>query len=124
MNDELRRYIDEAENELGCARNLLADDMYRGAVGHCYYTCLWLVRGLLATRDLFTKTHSGADTLFNEHFVKTGLVPDTYKITVRDLFNQRQSADYDLDSHFTEKDVVRLIEKAEAFFQFVKTNFA
>ncbi len=124
MNDELNRYIDQAVDELGCARNLLADGMFRGAVGHCYYTCLWLVRGLLASKDLFSKTHTGADSLFNEHFVKPGLIPTGYKLTLRELFNQRQNADYDLDSQFTEKDVVRFIEKAEAFLAFVKSTFA
>lgn len=124
MNEELTRYIEEAENELVCARNLLGDEMYRGAVGHCYYVCLWLVRGLLATKELFTKTHTGADSLFNEHFIKTGEISIKHKITLRELFNQRQNADYDLDSHFTEKDVVRFIGKAEDFLHFVKTTFA
>ena len=50
MNSELKIYFRNAKDELGCAKNLYDNGFYRGAVNHCYYTCLWLVRGLLTEK--------------------------------------------------------------------------
>ena len=123
MNNELEIYFRNAKDELGCAKNLYDNGFYRGAVNHCYYTCLWLVRGLLTEKEVFTKSHNGAAMLFYEHYVKTGDVPREMASTVKKLLDERQVAQYDIRGEFNEKDVAEIITLAESFFNFISNKF-
>lgn len=124
MSKELKIYFSNAKEELDCAKNLLKDGFYRGAVNHCYYTCLWLVRGLLTEKEVYTKSHNGAAMLFYEHYVKTGQVPREMASTVKKLFDERQIAQYDIRGDFTENDVLEIITLAENFLLFIINQFS
>ena len=123
MNSELEIYFRNAKDELGCAKNLYDNGFYRGAVNHCYHTCLWLVRGLLTEKEVFTKSHNGASMLFYEHYVKTGNVPREVASTVKKLLDERQVAQYDIRGEFNEQDVTEIIMLAESFFDFISNKF-
>ena len=123
MNSELKIYFRNAKDELGCAKNLYDNGFYRGAVNHCYYTCLWLVRGLLTEKEVFTKSHNGASMLFYEYYVKTGDVPREVASTVKKLLDERQVAQYDIRGEFNEQDVTEIIMLAESFFDFISNKF-
>ena len=123
MNSELEIYFRNAKDELGCAKNLYDNGFYRGAVNHCYHTCLWLVRGLLTEKEVFTKSHNGASMLFYEHYVKTGDVPREVASTVKKLLDERQVAQYDIRGEFNEQDVTEIIMLAESFFDFISNKF-
>jgi uncharacterized protein len=84
----------QARETLAEAEQLLASQAFRGAVNRLYYAAFYAARALLATRDMDAGRHSGLITLFQQHFVKTGLVPaETGKILAR-AFEKRQTSDY------------------------------
>jgi HEPN domain len=63
-------------------------------VNRLYYAAFYAARALLATRDVDAARHSGLITVFQQHFVKTGLVPaETGKVLAR-AFEKRQTSDY------------------------------
>ncbi len=124
MSKELKIYFSNAKEELDCAKNLFKDGFYRGAVNHCYYTCHWLVRGLLTEKEVYTKSHNGAAMLFYEHYVKTGQVPREMASTVKKLFDERQIAQYDIRGDFTENDLLEIITLAENFLLFIINQFS
>ncbi len=123
MDNDLAIYFRNAKDELDCAKNLANNGFYRGSVNHCYYTCLWLVRGLLTEKEVFTKSHNGAAMLFYEHYVKSGDVPREMASIVKKLLDERQEAQYDVRSNFTKEDVEEVIILAETFFDFIESKY-
>ena len=70
-----------AHHRLARARETLADGhvllsagRYASAVNRFYYGAFHAARALLATRELDSSRHSGVIALFQQHFVKTGVV--------------------------------------------------
>jgi len=89
-----RHRMAQARETLAEADQLLASQAFRGAVNRLYYAAFYAARALLATRDMDAARHTGLITLFQQHFVKTGLVPaETGKVLAR-AFEKRQNSDY------------------------------
>jgi uncharacterized protein (UPF0332 family) len=124
MDNDLTIYFQNAKDELNCAKNLANNSFYRGSINHCYYTCLWLVRGLLTEKEVFTKSHNGAAMLFYEHYVKSGEVPREMAAIVKKLLDERQEAQYDVRSNFTEEEATEIIALAETFFDFITNEYS
>lgn len=95
-----------------------------GAITSSYYCFFWLVRGLLAEKDIVTKRHSAAREMFSLHYIKSGEIPEKYKDDFAVLFERRQIADYDVDGDFELDEISHLIKLSEDFLAFVKTNYA
>jgi len=74
---------------------LLESRSYLGAVNRFYYAAFYAARALLATKGLDSSKHSGVITLFQRHFVKTGLIDlDVAKALPRS-FEWRLDTDYE-----------------------------
>ena len=73
---------------------LLSENALRGTVNRAYYAMFYALLALLATRQLGTSKHSGALSLFDREFVKTGLFPRNLSRSLRLAFNLRQTHDY------------------------------
>jgi uncharacterized protein (UPF0332 family) len=69
-----RHRLGRAREALGEGDALLGGGAPRGAVNRFYYAALQAARALLAIRGLDSARHSGVITLFQLHFVKTGLL--------------------------------------------------
>jgi uncharacterized protein (UPF0332 family) len=123
MSEDLDAYLPQAEDALEAAKELENLQFARGAIHLCYYSFFWVIRGLLAAKGIFGKTHSGTHSLFGEHFVKPGTVPKHYGKVLTRLFERRQAADYELADDFTEEEVHEFIHETEAFLAFVKKHF-
>jgi len=59
-----------------------------------YYACYYVVTALLARKGLASSKHTGIKALFNQHFVKTGLVLKENGRLYNRLFDARQEGDY------------------------------
>ena len=77
MTEDDRKLVEyrlrQAEETLGVARELHSNKHYRDAVNRAYYSMFYACLGLLASRTLGTSKHTGALSLFSQHFVKNGL---------------------------------------------------
>ena len=94
---------------------LIEQRHFNGALNRVYYAAFYAARALLATRDLDSSRHSGAIALFQEHFVRTGLVEtDTARALPR-AFEKRQTSDYGDFSEPSSEEVLSLREQVRAF---------
>lgn len=112
MNEDLIRYrLDRAQEAVDDAGYLLADNRLRAAVNRLYYSMFYAVVALLETEGYKSSKHSGVRSLFNQHFVKTGVVSreaaDFYGL----LFKNRHKGDYVDYSEFSEEKVKEYQEK-------------
>lgn len=94
LEDLLRYRIKQAYETLREAEILLKESAWRGTINRAYYAMFYALLALLATRQLGTSKHSGALSLFDREFVKTGLFPQALSRSLRLAFNRRQTHDY------------------------------
>jgi len=66
--------LENAREKLDAAKDLLDNKHYKDSVSRSYYAIFTAARALLATKKLDSAKHSGVISLFNQHFVKNGLI--------------------------------------------------
>lgn len=117
-SDALARHrIARAHAALGEANLLIDRRHFSGAMNRVYYAAFYAARALLATRNLDSSRHSGVIALFQEHFVRTGLIPaDTARALPR-AFEKRQTSDYGDFSEPGADEVVSLRDQVDAFIR-------
>ena len=115
-SDVLARHrIARAHAALQEADLLIEQQHFSGALNRVYYAAFYAARALLATRNLDSSRHSGVIALFQEHFVRTGIVPtDTARALPR-AFEKRQTSDYGDFSEPSSDEVVSLRSQVETF---------
>ena len=90
----IRYRIEQAHETLREADILFAQSALRGTVNRAYYAMFYALLALLATQQLGTSKHSGAISLFDREFVKTGIFSRDLSRSLRMAFDRRQSYDY------------------------------
>lgn len=66
--------LDRAREALRDAEFLLQQGSLISATNRFYYAAFYAARACLATKEIDSGRHSGAISLFQQHFVKTGLM--------------------------------------------------
>jgi uncharacterized protein (UPF0332 family) len=122
MDNNIELAIARSEDLIETAKDDFKLKHFLASVNRCYYAYFWLARTLLFKKDIFVKSHNGVKTKFSELFIKTGIVPEKYGKNLSELMNDRQDADYDLESSFSEEEVQEMINWTEEFLNFVKEN--
>ena len=82
-----------------------------------YYTCYYMVSALLLKSGLSSHTHGGTIGLFGLHFIKTGIVSSELGKFYSQLYELRQTGDYDDWKVITEADVIPLVPTVEVFLE-------
>ncbi len=67
---------------------------WKSCVNRLYYACFYAVLALLERHGMASTKHTGARSLFNRNFVKTGLISRDLAATYNHLFDQRHESDY------------------------------
>lgn len=119
-----RRRLRLAAETVAEADTLIAAELWRGALNRLYYASFYAARAVLATRDLDSSRHSGVIALFQQHFVKTNLVPAAIARTLPRAFELRQTSDYADAGKPAAEDVKTLRAEAEAFIEACATVVA
>lgn len=86
--------LESAKEKLKAAVALIADEDYKDSVSRSYYAIFTAARALLATKRLDSSKHSGVIALFNQHFVKTGVVDKETSKLIEKAKVYRERADY------------------------------
>jgi len=79
---------------LEAADHLAGAGLHDRAVSQVYYAVFHGVRALLFTLGIEPRTHRGLRSLFRQHFVKTGELPDGDALLLDRLAQEREDADY------------------------------
>jgi uncharacterized protein (UPF0332 family) len=114
--DELARHrIARANDALSDANLLMEQRHFTGALNRLYYAAFYAARALLATKTLDSSRHSGVISLFQEHFVKTGLISTDIARALPRAFEKRQTSDYGDFIEPSREEVLSLFEQVKVF---------
>ncbi len=72
--DLIQYRLKSSKEKLTLARILLENNQLKDSLSRSYYAMFTAARALLATKRLDSSKHVGVISLFNQHFVKTGIV--------------------------------------------------
>lgn len=119
---ELAQYrLQKAYDHLKSAEILLDTGMYNDSLGRSYYAMFNATRSLLALKQLDSKKHSGVISLFNQHFVKTGIIDRTAGRDLNKARVRRESSDY-ADFYLVSKEESYIqLETAKRFVKTIKS---
>ncbi len=115
--DLVRYRLKRARETLEDARILANASRWNPCVNRLYYACFYAISALLLQRGLSSSKHTGVRSLFNRHYVRTGMVPKELAQLYNDLFERRQESDYMDFVHFEESQVRPWISRAEQFVE-------
>jgi uncharacterized protein (UPF0332 family) len=116
LGGDLVRYrIARAEEALQEAELMADSHHWNTCVNRLYYACFYIVSALLLRHGYTSSKHTGIRSLFNKHFVKTGLIDKENAIIYNDLFERRQESDYGDFFSFEQEDVLPWIDDAHRF---------
>jgi hypothetical protein len=114
--------IASALEKLKSAVDLLEKEDYKDSVSRSYYAIFTAARALLATRQLDSAKHSGVIALFNQHFVKNGIVPKETSKLIEKAKLYREQADYGDFFIVSKEEAEAQIESAKRFIDNVKSG--
>ena len=94
---------------------LIEQEQFSGALNRVSYAAFYAARALLAIRSLDSSRHSGVIALFQEQFVRTGLVSTETARALPRAFEKRQTSDYGDFSEPSSEEVLSLRDQVQAF---------
>ncbi|HAQ21049.1 MAG TPA: DNA-binding protein [Prolixibacteraceae bacterium] len=90
----------------------ISNGLWNTAVNRLYYACFYAVNALLIDKEIQPQTHSGVRQMFGLHFIKTGIIDNSIGKFFTDIYDLRQSSDYDDYVAFNHDIVMDLINPA------------
>lgn len=90
-------------------------DYYNAAVNRLYYACYYAASALMVANNLEASSHKGIKTMLGLKFITTGLLEPKYGRIYQQLFENRQSGDYE-DFVYCDKELYEMLRpQAEDF---------
>lgn len=111
--------IERAYLTLDSARRMIKDEDWFGAANRLYYAVYQIIAALLAKKVIRVKSHSGAKNMFEQHFIKTGLVEAKWSKLYTRLSNARHESDYADFARFDRESIEPLLPQTETFINLV-----
>ena len=119
MKEEIKKLakhrLSRSRSTLEEGEALLNQGFFSGSVNRFYYAAFYAAKAVFAIKNLDSSKHSGAIALFNEHFVRTGIIDKDVAKAFSRSFERRQDSDYEDFSFPTEKEAASLKDQVEAF---------
>lgn len=84
------------------------------AINRCYYACFYAISALLFTDDKWSKKHKGVQSLFNNEYIRTGILSLSSGDTYNQLFERRLYCDYYDFASVEDEEVTQWIVRTEA----------
>ena len=94
---------------------------WNACVNRLYYACFYAISALLLLGGHSSTRHTGVRSLFNLHFVRTGIVSKDLARVYNDLFERRQEGDYVDFVLFREEQVQPWLSQGQRFVQEINT---
>ena len=95
MDDLIKYRMSSAKEKLTSAKLLLEAGMYRDSIGRSYYAIFSVIRAVLAVRRVDFSKHAGVIAYFQKEFIKTDIFDKKYSKYLQQVFQIRNSCDYD-----------------------------
>ncbi|MEK7279566.1 MAG: HEPN domain-containing protein [Nitrospirota bacterium] len=105
-SDVIKKMLIKAHKKLTAAKIDLDNKQYDDSVSRAYYAVYHAISAVLLSRGLHFSSHGQTIGAFNREFIKTKNFPSSFAGTIRKLFKERQTGDYDFESYI-DADVAR-----------------
>lgn len=109
-----------AKETLDEVQSHLTNGYYNTAVNRLYYACFYAVTALLINFSIETNTHSGVRQMFGLYFIKPGKIDKNLGRFFSDIYDKRQTGDYDDFIFYNDDDVKDLITPASKLISEIK----
>jgi len=86
---------------------LIQNAFWNASINRIYYACYYAVSALLLKSNIDSNSHKGIRQMFGLHFIQPGLGSKEDGRLFSDLFDRRQTGDYD-DFIFYEEETVKI----------------
>ncbi|MFA4852434.1 MAG: HEPN domain-containing protein [Bacteroidales bacterium] len=119
--DDLIHYrISRSKDTLKEAESLISNGFWNAAVNRIYYACYYAVSGLLLRNAISSQTHKGVRQMFGLHYVQTGLISRDLGKFFTNLYDKRQTGDYDDYILYDKETVEDIIPMAREFIKTIE----
>jgi uncharacterized protein (UPF0332 family) len=119
--EEIVKYrLEKAKNTFAEVPVQMENKFYRTAANRLYYACYYAVTALLINDGNEAHTHSGVKTLLGLHYISNSKMEKTLGKMYRQLFNLRQTGDYEDWVTIEEEDIQPFIAPAKQFISTIE----
>lgn len=107
--------LDRAQEDIQTAKELLNLGRYRAAANRAYYAIFGITTALLLTQKIERSKHSGVESAFIQHFIKTGIFETEYGKIFDYIRKKREESDYSSKITIDEETAKKVVGDAEKF---------
>ncbi len=118
--DEIKAYLERADESLTIASELLINKHYDVSASRSYYAVFYAVTALLLSEGLEVGKHSATISFFHQKFIKTGKLDKHFGKNISWLFELRGVGDYGVKIHVTVDEAKEAIKIAQEFVSVIK----
>lgn len=104
-----------ATDALGASKSCRRDRFYADAVSRAYYAILHGAKAALQLQGIAAESHAAVKRLFGLHLIRTGLIETDWGSVAGESLDVRLTADYDVETQFTDSDAREEWDRARAF---------
>lgn len=95
----IKMMLSKAREKLKTAQIDFDNERYEDSVSRAYYAVFHSISAVLLSKGLHFSSHGQTIGAFNKEFIKTQKFPASFTRTIRKLFKERQTSDYDFESY-------------------------
>src|SRR3989338_8359827 len=99
----VRMILAKARSKLKTAQIDFDNARYDDSVSRSYYAVYHAISAVLLSKGLHFSSHGQTIGAFSREFVKTKTFPAAFTKMIEKLYNERQTGDYDFESHIDEQ---------------------
>lgn len=104
-----------AVESLGAAGSCRRDGFYADSVSRAFYAILHAAKAALQVEGIAAESHAAVKRLFGLHLIQAGLVEAEWGSFPGESLDVRLTAEYDVETSFSEEDARDECERATAF---------
>lgn len=105
------------------AKIIIEQELWHAAANRLYYACYYITSGLQIYNNHHASTHAGVIRLLGMNYVATGLISKEMGKFYSQLFELRQTGDYDDWRYLTAEDIVPLQPDVEEYLSMLIAFF-
>lgn len=118
--ESCKKMFDASREKLNSAKKLHEACFFSDAISRAYYAVFHILSLLLYCKGKTYSRHSQLIGDFNKEYIKPGIFPKNYGKAITNLYDGRQTGDYDVFVQFDEIESKKAIKDAEEIINGIK----
>src|SRR5581483_8405462 len=117
-----RVLISKALKNLKTAQLIFESENYNTTISTACYAALYAADAAFASKGLVAQSHTGTETLLTLHFIRKGLIPESFKGLMGRARKVRIQADYHWQVEFNRDDAEYWLNRAKEFVSLIEAS--